>query len=97
MGFMGENSMGLVKQRYYVKCGELETWVEAYDHINAASKAMENAKGGITLDPYFFYVCRDYVPKIETTVGSVIACNLEAENGVCIVPTDDVIEDEIYE
>jgi hypothetical protein len=75
----------LVKHKYYVKSGQLEKWVTAYDETSAAVTALDEAKGGIEIDPYLFYVSKNYIEDIE----NVLPCP-----GLDLVriQTDDILE-----
>lgn len=91
--------MMLEKKQYYVKSGDLERWVWAFDPINAACEAFDLARGGETLDPYFFYVSTRYIDDVEglTKMGDKNIVNTLVD----MVQTDEVLElnetDEFFE
>ena len=82
------------RKKYYVKCGQLEKWVMAFDELNAAAVTLMNAPGETMLDPYYFYVCTDYQPDVEDKYFSdnPLHKNSEKLEGVTLVQTDDVLE-----
>ena len=80
------------KHKYYVKCGQLEKWVIAYDEVNAAVVTLMNAPGETMLDPYYFFVSKDYHADIEDRYFQDNPMKKEDLKNVHIVQTDDVLE-----
>lgn len=80
------------KHKYYVKCGQLEKWVIAYDEINAAVVTLMNAPGETMLDPYYFFVSKNYYADIDTRYFQDDPTKKENLKDVHIVQTDDVLE-----
>jgi|TARA_R110000824_G_scaffold92039_1_gene223519 hypothetical protein len=78
------------KQKYYVKCGQLEKWVMAWDELNAAVVTLMNAPGETMLDPYYFFVSKNYEPE----ASSLSPLRLDDPNYAPfkLVETDDVLE-----
>jgi len=80
------------KHKYYVKCGQLEKWVIAYDEINAAVVTLMNAPGETMLDPYYFFVSKNYYADIDERYFQDNPIREEVMNDVHIIQTDDVLE-----
>ena len=81
----------LTKHKYYVKCGELEQWVMAYDHTNAAVVAIEHGPGGATLETDYFFVSRDYIADIKERYYDRNVIDI-MKSGIVLVPVDYVVE-----
>jgi len=83
-------SRPIKKQKYYVKCGQLEKWVMAWDELNAAVVTLMNAPGETMLDPYYFFVSKNYEP--EASSLSPMRLNDPNYAPFKLVETDDVLE-----
>ena len=80
------------KKKYYVKCGQLEKWVMAFDELNAAVVTLMHAPGETMLDPYYFYVSKNYEADVEDRYFSDDPMKKQDLKDVKIVQTDDVLE-----
>ena len=80
------------KKKYYVKCGQLEKWVMAFDELNAAAVTLMNAPGETMLDPYYFFVSKNYYADIDGRYFQDSPIREEVMKDVKIVQTDDVLE-----